>query len=77
MIEVGKFVLGVIILALGIPIGNYLAKQTKGELKVGQRWFKMITFVGLIGAIFSLIFQSDILLFSFLFIVVVTSRCLK
>ena len=77
MIGVWKFILGGVILTLGIPLGNYLAHHTKEELKAGQIWFKLISFVGLAGAILSLIFQSDILLFSFLFIVVVTSRCLR
>lgn len=77
MQEVLKFFIGIVILALGIPIGNYLAKWTKEELKDGQRWFKLIIIFGLIGAILSLIFKDDVLLFSFLLIAIVTSRSLK
>lgn len=77
MQEVLKLIIGFVVLVLGVPIGNYLAKNTKEELKAGQIWFKAIIVVGLIGAVFSLIFGSDVLLFSFLFIVIVTSRNLK
>ena len=76
MNEVIKFLIAILVLILGIPIGNFLAKKTKEELKSGQVWFKLIIIVGLIGAILSLIFSADVLLFSFLFIIVVTSRCL-
>jgi len=60
-----------------VPIGNYLAKLTKEELKSGQKWFKLIIFICLIGAVISLIYRNDIFLFEFLFIAIVTSRSLK
>ena len=77
MKEVIKFLIGIAILLLGIPIGSYLAKITKEELKKGQKWFKLIVIISLIGAIVSLILSNDILLFSFLFIAIVTSRSLR
>ena len=77
MKEVIKFLIGIGVLLLGIPIGSYLAKVTKEELKKGQKWFKLIVIVSLIGAIVSLILSNDILLFSFLFIAIVTSRSLR
>ena len=40
---------GILILLLGIPIGNYLAKETKEELRQGQVWFKMIILLSLVG----------------------------
>jgi len=77
MEEIIKFLIGIGILLLGIPIGSYLAKITKEELKKGQKWFKLIIIISLIGAIVSLILSNDILLFSFLFIAIVTSRSLR
>ncbi len=77
MQELIKILLGIVFLALGIPIGNLLAKLTKEELKSGQRWFKLIIALSLIGAIVFLILGNDVLLFSLLFIAIVTSRCLK
>ena len=72
-----NFVLGIILLVLGIPIGNVLAKLTKEELKSGQKWFKIIILLSLIGAIVGLALNNDIVLFSFAFIAIVTSRSLK
>lgn len=72
-----KFILGVIILGLGIPIGNFLAKITEEELKSGQVWFRLIILISLACAILSLIFKNDYLLFGFLFMAVITSRSLK
>ena len=76
MKEVIKLPIGIAVLALGFFIGNYLVKLTKEELKSGQLWFKLIILASFIGAIFSLIFGNDALLFSFLFIAIVTSRSL-
>lgn len=64
-------------LALGIPLGTLLAKLTKEELKSGQKWFRLIIVVSLIGAIVGLIIRNDVLLFSFLFITIVTTRSLR
>lgn len=72
-----EIIIGILILVLGIPIGNYLAKQTEEELKSGQRWFKRIILLSLMGAIIGLIIRNDILIFSFAFIAIVTSRSLK
>ena len=77
MAETLNLVIGVVILILGVPIGNYLAKLTKEELKSGQKWFKLIIFICLIGAVISLIYRNDIFLFEFLFIAIVTSRSLR
>lgn len=77
MNEVFELILGICVLFLGIPIGNLLAKSTPEELKDGKKWFYLILFVCFIGSIFSLIFSNDALLFTFLFIAVVTSRSIK
>ncbi|MFH1608364.1 MAG: hypothetical protein ABIA78_04490 [archaeon] len=77
MQEVIKILIGIAVLLLGIPVGNYLAKITKEELKSGQVWFKLIIFVSLIGGIVGLTIGNDWLLFSFLFIGIVTSRSLR
>ena len=76
MQEALKLLIGIVVLVLGIPIGNYLAKLTKEELKEGSMWFKIIIVFSVIGAILGLIFKNDVLLFSLLFIAIVTSRSL-
>ena len=77
MTQFSNLLFGIIILFLGIPIGNYLAKETKEELKVGQFWFKLIILLSLVGVLISLFFKNDILLFTFAFIAIVTSRSLR
>ena len=74
MDEVIKLLIGVGILALGIPIGKILAKMTKEELKIGKKWFKLMI---LLGAILAVIFRNDAILFSLLFIAIVTSMSLR
>ena len=77
MSELLKLLIGISVLLLGIPIGTFLARLTKEELKDGQKWFKLIIIISLIGAIISLILRIDFLLFTFLFIAIVTGTCLK
>ncbi len=72
-----KYVIGIIILLIGIPIGSLLAKYTKEELKSGQRWFKLIIILCLISAVISAVLENDALFFAFLFIAIVTSRSLR
>ncbi len=72
-----NFIIGILFLILGIPVGQYLAKITKEELKAGTKWFKFIVFICMIGIIISLIIGSDALLFSLSFIAIVTSQSLK
>ena len=77
MLESLKIIIGTFILILGIPIGNLLAKYTKEELKDGRKWFNLLIFIGLLGGVIGLIIGNDVLMFSFLFIAVVTSRSLR
>ena len=77
MQQIIKILIGIIILLLGFPLGSYLAKQTKEELSSGQKWFKLIIIISLIGGAIGLILGTDVLLFSFFFIAIVTSRSLK
>jgi len=74
MQELYQLLIGIGILILGFFIGNFLAKKTKEELKAGQKWFKIITILGLIGGAAGLILGNDFLFFSFSFITIVTSR---
>jgi K+-transporting ATPase A subunit len=76
MQEITKILLGVFVLLLAIPLGSYLARITKEELKQGQKWFKLIIAFCLIGGLTGLIIGNDFLLFSFFFIAIVTSRSL-
>ncbi len=77
MIELIKLIIGVFVLILGIPIGNWLSRATKEELGQGQKWFKRVVLISLIGVLVGLILRNDVLLFSFAFIAIVTSRSLK
>ncbi|GEM_PF-539446 len=77
MQEVIKLLLGIVVLLLGIPIGNILAKNTPEELKDGKKWFYLILLVCFMGSIVGLVFGNDVLLFTFLFIAIVTSRSIK
>ena len=72
-----KLFIGILVLLIGIPIGNYLAKATKEELKAGKKWFKRIVILSLIGVLICLIIGDDTLMFTFAFIAIVTSRSLK
>ena len=77
MEEIVRLVISILILLLGIPIGNYLAKQTKEELRSGKKWFKRIVILSLLGVLIGLVTGNDVLLFSFAFIAIVTSRSLR
>lgn len=76
MQEVLKIIISIVILCLGIPIGDILSKNTQEELKDGKRWFFLLILISFMGAIISLIFREDALLFTFLFIAIVASRSL-
>jgi len=77
MQEAYKLIIGILVLALGFPIGNFLAKKTKEELKAGQKWFRLIILISLTGGGIGLIIGNDVLMFGFFFIAIVTSRSLK
>ena len=77
MLEIIKILTGILVLILGFPTGNFLAKHTKDELKQGQFWFKIIIIFSVAGALVSLVFRNDVLLFTFAFIAIVTSRSLR
>ena len=77
MQEIIKIIIGIVILVLGIPIGNFLAKVTRDEKKQGQFWFRLIVILSLIGGFIGLIIGNDIILFTLFFIAIVTSRSLK
>ena len=77
MNEIIKLVIGILFLIAGFFFGNLLARFTKEELKSGQRWFKLITILGLLGGVLSLVFRNDVLMFSLFFIAIVASRSIK
>ncbi len=77
MQEFVRLIIGIGFLILGFPIGDFLAKITKEELKSRKKLFKVIIMLSFIGAIISLILGNDVVLFTFLFIVIVTSRSLN
>lgn len=77
MQEIYALLIGIIVLALGFPIGNFLASRTKEELKDGQRYFRYIVWIGLICGFIGLLISNDVIMFAFFFIAIVTSRSLK
>ena len=77
MQELLKILIGILVLISGFPLGFYLAKKTKEELKEGQKWFRLIILVCLIGGTTGLILENDTMLFSLFFIAIVVSRSLK
>jgi hypothetical protein len=76
MVEFIRLIIGIFVLLVGVIIGNYLANNTKEELKDGQKWFKLIIIVSLIGGFVGLWIGSDVIMFSLFFVAVVTSRSL-
>ncbi len=76
MQEIIKILIGILILVFGIPIGNYLNKKTEDEQKQGQKWFKLLIFIGLIGGFMGLVVGIDWIMFGFFFITIITSRSL-
>lgn len=72
-----NFIIGIVSLLFAFPIGDYLKKYTKEEMKQGKLWFKLIASGSIIGAITNLILKNDALMFTFLFILIITSRSLK
>jgi hypothetical protein len=77
MQEMIKIIIGIFVLFLGFFIGDILAMKTKEELFQGKRWFKTIVFLSLAGGVIGLIIGNDIIMFSFFFIAIVTSKSLK
>jgi len=77
MYEAYQWMLSIILLVLGIPIGNLLAKSTKEELKSGRKYFNLLIILNLIGTIIFLILGNNALMLTFSFIAVVASRSLK
>lgn len=71
-----SLIIGVVALVLAFPIGRLLAHLTKEELKDGQVWFRILTFVGLLGGLLGLILQIDWMLFFSFFIAIISSQSL-
>ena len=72
-----KLLIGAGILVLGIPIGDLLARKTREELRSGRKWFALIVILSLLGGLIGLIFRNDVIMFSFFFMAIVTSRSLR
>ncbi len=75
--ELINILIGVIILALGAPLGNLLARLTKEELKSGKVWFKILIITSLLVGVIGMILKDDVLMFSCFFIAIVTSQSLR
>ena len=77
MQEIFQLLIGVVFLSLAFPIGDVLAKKTKVELKDGKKWFKIIVYASLLGGVVGMLIRNDVLMFSFFFMALVTSRSLR
>ena len=77
MQEIFKLLIGVAVLVLAFPIGDILTKKTKEELKQGRIWFKIIVYVSLVGGVVGMFIGNDVLMFSFFFMALITSRSLR
>ena len=77
MNEILRLVLGICVLVLGFPIGTLLAKNTKEELKIGRRYFRLVVVASLVLGVYGLFIRDDVFLFTGFFIAIVTSRSLK
>lgn len=67
-----KLIIGVFVLLLGFVFGGFLKKITRDEMQKGRRWFFILMIGGLIGGVVGLILLNDVLIFSFLFISIVS-----
>jgi len=76
MQEIFKLLIGLVVLALGIPIGDFLKKLTLDEQKNGQKWFRLLISFSIAIGFYGLFTGNDWILFSFFFIAIVTSRSL-
>lgn len=77
MQEFIKILIGCVFLVLGVLLGNWLASSTKSELKKNQKWFKIIIVLCLVLGFIGLWINNDVVIFSFFFIAIVTSRSLR
>jgi len=77
MQELIRLIIGIAVLLLGIPLGDFLARVTNDEQEKGQWWFRFIILLALIGGFVGLIIGNDIILFTFFFIAIITSRSLR
>jgi len=77
MQEIFKLLIGAAFLILAFPIGEILARKTKEELKSGRKWFKVIVYASLAGGVVGMLIRDDVLMFSFFFMALVTSRSLR
>ena len=77
MEEVLKIIIGIVFLFLAWPIGIFLSKITKEEMKQGKKWFKLMIALSLLGSLIGLILRNDVLLFSFLFFTIITFQSWK
>ena len=68
----------VFILLLGVPLGRVLRRFAgKEEIDIGQKYFKAIIIITILGTIVSLVFQKTYLVFTFVFILILTKESIK
>lgn len=72
-----KYLIGIVVLLTAFPIGDYLARITREELKDGKKYFKLILIASVLGTILGIILMKIELIFWFLFVMIVTKRSLR
>ena len=72
-----RYLLGVVILIIAFPLGNYLAKITKEELKEGRKWFRLIIILNTVGIVIGIAMIKIELIFWFGFVMIITWRSMK
>ena len=61
-----------ILIFVSIPVGYLIAWLARDELIIGRKWFKILMLISVIGIIAAYIFKEKVILFSFLFILIVS-----
>lgn len=72
-----NYIFAVVFLFLAFPVGNYLARKTKEELKSGKKYIALVFYLSILLSIISLFFRKDYLTFSFLFILIISYQSLR
>jgi hypothetical protein len=72
-----EYIIGILALLFAFPFGMLLAKFTKDELYSGKRYFQTIIILCFIGLAMSLTFRVVEMAFTFVFIGILTSMCLR
>ena len=71
------YILAVIILSLAFPLGAWLKKMTGEESKQGRKYIIALFYLSVLLSVVSLFLRQDHMVFSFLFILIISYQSLK